>query len=143
MKNALAFIFSTLIIFSCTETASDDEDTLFDYKIDILSPSADNKKIGDVLDIDIDFESLKGNAVHHINVRVYKKDDESNVIFSKPDDAHVHDISGIFQFSDTLDLTEENGVAGNSDYVLVAKVWGHTSGVEEKEKTIEFKVQPE
>jgi len=119
-----------------------DKEVEFDYHAHVMSPNADNKKVNDVMPINIEFESHSGEKVHHINVKIYSKNDATNVIYDKPTNAHVH-ADGSYTYTDELQLTNEKGVEGHTDWVLEAKVWGHEAGLQEVVETVEFHVHPE
>ena len=111
----------------------------FEYQVHILSPDGNSKQIGDTLRIDVEFKSLTGMTVHHINVRIYNKAGGTD-IYSKPDEAHVHQESGMYEFKDDFVLSTAHGVTGDSDYVLEAKVWSDEDGVGEVSESIDFHV---
>jgi len=75
--------------------------------------------------------------VHHVKVTLTNKDD-GTVVYSKPDDAHVHATDGTHKFTDTFDLTEANGLSAHTDWILEAKVWAQEEGKEEVLETVEF-----
>jgi len=113
----------------------------FDYHVHVHSPDGTDKHIDDTLDIDIEFESHTGMTVHHINVRIYNKTTGTE-IYSKPDEPHVHESDGLYEYTDTFVLSAANGVTGDSDWVLEAKVWGHDDGVSEVSESVELYVLP-
>jgi len=141
-------IFFLMLIFSfslfTTSCNNDDETPMtidYDYHAHVHTPNADNKHVGDAIEIDIAFESHTGEAVHHVNVRIYNKEDNTE-IYNKPDVAHIHEIDGKFEFEDTFMLSNANGVTEHTDWVLEAKVWGETAGEGEVIETVEFHVHP-
>jgi len=137
----LSFSFTFLII-SC-DNDEEPEMINFDYHAHINSPSTDDKHVGDSIHIHVDFESHTGETVHHINVKIYNKADNTQVIYNAPGDAHVHAEEGEYGYHADLGLTAEEGVAAHTDWILEAKVWGHEAGVAEVIESIEFHVHPE
>jgi len=141
MIKKLLFVFTlALLIGSCNQ--DDPNPTVsFNYSAKINSPSVDDKQVGNSIHIHVDFESLTGETVHHVNVRIYNKD-TSEEIYNKPNVAHIHETTGKFEFHDDFILDLSNGVTGHTDWILEAKVWGHESGVEEESSQVEFHVHP-
>ncbi|WP_235291226.1 VCBS domain-containing protein [Portibacter lacus] len=133
------------ISFSACEKDNtiEEKEESFEYHAHIHSPDNETKKMGQELSIDITFESHSGMPVHHINVTIYEKNDESVIIYNQPDEAHVHEEDGNLDFTDTILLSEENGFSAHTDYILKAKVWAHEAGLEEVEETVAFHVHPE
>ncbi len=136
----IGILFLGLFLIS---SCGDDKDTdpVFEYHAHIESPNADNKHVGDTIHIAVEFESHTGEPVHHANVRIFSKADNT-VVYSKPDEAHVHATSGKLEFEDDFILSAANGVAAHTDWVLEAKVWGNGAGIEEEIMTVEFHVHP-
>lgn len=143
-------IYITLLLFTGVFVAScdrdedhvhDDETTEFDYSISINSPSIEAKNLEDSIHLHVDFISAKNETVHHVNVRIYSKTSGIEV-YNEPDEAHVHESSGTFSWHDDFALTEQNGINEHSDWILEAKVWGHSAGLEEVTEQIEFHVHP-
>ncbi len=141
-------LFSTLLFFSFTflivscDKDEEPETIEYDYHAHIMSPNTDDKKVGDSIHIHVDFESRTGETVHHINVKIYNKMDSTQVIYNEPGDAHVH-TEGEYGYHADLGLTANEGVAGHTDWILEAKVWGHEAGAGEVMESIEFHVHPE
>lgn len=139
----LSFMLSfSILITSCGDDDNAMEEVDYQYHAHIHTPNTDDKKVGDDLDIDIEFESHSGEAVHHVNVRIYNKAD-STEIYNQPDVAHVHETDGLFEFEDTFTLSNANGVVAHTDWILEAKVWGHEGRDGEVTETVEFHVHPE
>lgn len=140
----LALFASITFLTSCDK---DDDDAMMDtdpeYSITINSPSTDDKNLNDDIHIHVDFESATEQTVHHVNVRIYNKDDNTLEIYNGPGEAHVHESSGKYEHHADFSLTEANSVSAHSDWILEAKVWGHEAGAAEVTKTIEFHVHPE
>lgn len=139
MKKIL-FLFLSINIttfFAC----KDDEVTTTDYEYHahIEAPDNTEKKIGDELDIHINFESHAGLPVHHINITIKNKA-TGDVVYNKPTEAHVHDTSGEYLYEDHFHLEAANGVVAGT-YVLTAKVWGEKDGEGEESESIEFVVK--
>jgi len=107
------------------------------YQISIMSPSADDKHVGDTIHIHVNFEDINGGTVHHIKVRIYNKDSGTE-IYHQPTVAHVHETSGKYEHHDNLVLN----VSEHTDWILEASVWGHEAGTHEKMDNIEFHVHP-
>ena len=136
----LALLFSCFVGFS----ACDDDDSemtmdmMPDYQASIIAPNADDKKVGDKINIEVVFEDKNGGTVHHAKVRIVNEADGTE-IYNAPDAAHVHETSGKYTFTDELTLD----VNGHSDWMLIAKVWGHDAGAHELSDTLHFHVHPQ
>ena len=137
-----AGVFISACDFDEDHDHNNEETTEFDYRIDINSPSEEDKKLQDSIHIHVDFVSELEAAIHHVNVRIYNKSTGVEV-YNAPGEAHVHELSGTFSWHDDFALTEVNGINENSDWILEAKVWGHSEGLEEEVKSIEFHVDPQ
>jgi hypothetical protein len=140
------FLLSILVfssLFLAVSCGDDEPETIdYDYQIEIISPNADDKRVGDVLPIEIVFDSGTGEVVHHVKVRIYNKLDNTE-IYNGPDVAHIHSTDGLHEFKTNFELTNVNGVEAHSDWVLEAKVWAETAGEGEVVETLEFHVHPE
>ncbi|MEE9439799.1 MAG: hypothetical protein V3V14_12410 [Saprospiraceae bacterium] len=135
----LAILLSfTFILSSCGD---DTDEKKFDYHAHIHSPNMDDKHVDDDLNIIIEFESHTGEPVHHINIKIYNKADNT-IVYNKPSEAHVHATDGKITFEDDFILSNENGVEEHTDWVLEAKVWGDGEGIEEEIETVTFHVHP-
>lgn len=139
----LAIVASVTFLNSCKDKDDDSMDVDPEYTITINSPSTDDKHVNDDIHIHVVFESATDETVHHVNVRIYNKADNTIEIFNGPADAHVHATTGKHELHADLALTEANDVTAHSDWILEAKVWGHEDGLSEVEKSIEFHVHPE
>ena len=139
----LVILTSVSFLSSCGSDDDDHMDTDPQYIITINSPNTDDKHVNDDIHIHVVFESATDETVHHTNVRIYNKVDNSIEIFNGPADAHVHETSGKYELHADLSLTETNGVMAHTDWVLEAKVWGHEDGLSEVMESIEFHVHPE
>jgi len=67
MKNVFSLLFlATIVLFSaCKDDEMDghhDGDTMLEYKIAINGPNADDKNVGDMMHIHVDFESDTGET---------------------------------------------------------------------------------
>lgn len=140
MKNVIFLIalLSVAIVISSCDKGSTPID--YDYHAHIHSPNTDDKHVGDTIHIHVDFESHTGEAVEHVKVRVYNKDDGTE-IYNMPTDIHVHSENGSYEHHDDLVLSAANGVDSHTDWILEAKVWAEEAGTEVTE-TIEFHVHP-
>lgn len=143
MKNLsfLALTFGLFVFIACNK----DDDTQTDgpqYQVQILSPNTDAKHQGDTLHIDVKFSEENLMTVHHINVKIYSKNDVNQVIFDQPAEPHVHATSGEYEYVADFWL-DPAVVPGHTDWVLEAKVWGHDEGVAETSETVEFHVHPQ
>ncbi len=155
-KFLLLLLIAGLSFTACNR--EDDTDTMEEpeYRIEIMSPNADDKKVGDDIHVHVNFlggEEAHGhshdeedeehdNTIHHIKVRIYNED-TNEVIYEKPDAAHIHDTSGRYEHLDNITLSADNGVEENSNWILEAKVWGHDAGIGEVVETVKFHVHPE
>ncbi len=141
------FSISILCLFlatSCEKTEPDhSHDDEFKYTATIEQPNTEAKKMGQMLDIKVNFESETGKAIHHVNVKITKKDDDSVVLYNQPDEAHVHEMDGKLEFTDSLMLSTDGNFEAHSNYVISARVWGHDAGQEEVTQSVEFHVHPE
>lgn len=137
MKNKAYFSLLIIVLAffaACTEEVVTET---YAYHAHILSPNATDKHVGDTIHVHIDFEEHSGKTVHHVNVRIYNKADNTE-IYNQPDNAHVHEDSGAYAFHDDVILH----VAPHTDWVLQAKVWGMEAGEGETSETVEFHVHP-
>lgn len=145
MKN-LFFFFLAIGLFSFAACNDDDGDTTADpdYHIHFHTPAEDGTTTsmqGQTLIIEIEFEDHNAGPVHHVNVKVYKKDDATVVLYDGPSDAHVHETSGKYTFTHDL-LMDPATVGGHTDWIVEAKVWGHDAGVAEVTASAQFHVHP-
>ena len=140
-------LFFTLILSLSLITACDDDegtvDTMPQYNVQIMQPSTDDKKVNDDIHVHVEFAEANRETIHHVNVKIYNKTDESIVLLDAPVGAHVHDESGNYAVHADVALTEAVGVVGHTDWILESKVWGHEAGVGEVVEQIEFHVHPE
>ena len=143
--NTRLFYFLAFAIISLTWTScdkEDDDDHMHDadveYHAHILQPSTDDKHAGHTIPIEVEFEDHKDGTIHHINVRIYNAGDGTE-IYNSPsgEDQHVH-ASMKHTLTDSLTLD----VAGHTDWVMVAKVWGMEAGMHEATDTVRFHVHP-
>lgn len=143
MKNILYtgfFFASLLVIVSCGKEDDHNHDTTeYEYHAHIHSPGTSSKEMGDTLPIEVEFERHAGEAVHHINVSIYRKGD-NNKIYSKPTEAHIHHLQGVYTFEDELVLSDVNGFISGTDWILEAKVWGEEEGEGLEVETVEFHI---
>ncbi|PHN02708.1 hypothetical protein [Flavilitoribacter nigricans] len=135
------FFLVLLVFVACKKEEDEPMTTDYHYHAHILQPNADDKQVDDSLHIHVEFESHTGETVHHVNVRIYNKNDNTE-IYSKPADAHVHETSGVYEFQDDFTLSEANGVTAHSDWILEASVWGHDNREGEMIEQVEFHVHP-
>ena len=131
--SALILLISILTFTSCgTDEAVIEE---FSYEISIVQPNTDEVSVGDSMHIHVNFDEVDGKTVHHINVTI-KSASDGTVIYSKPDEEHVHSEGGHYEHHDDFLLN----VDSNTDWILEAKVWGHEDGIAEVIKNIQFHV---
>jgi len=146
MKNSwiLALIILGLTFASSCKDDDEEEhnhsDGTFEYHAHIMSPNTENKMVGDSIHLHIDFEEHAGQTIHHINVKIYQKDDPTNIIYDKPTEAHIHETSGTYGYHDDFVL---DNVPGHKDWVMEAKIWAEEEGKDEAVETIEFHVHPQ
>lgn len=141
MKNVLMFVFVFNLIFLSSCGGDEEPALVFDYSNVVNSPDSSDKNVDDTIDISVDFESATGETIHHVNVRIYNVSTNEE-IYNMPTDAHVHDASGKYSYTDSFLLSNENGVMAHSDWMLETKVWGHQAGSEEIIQSIPFHVHP-
>lgn len=136
-KNIALLAVLTMPFAACKKNDTHSMDDLPHYHAHILSPDASDKHVGDTLHIEIEFEEHDGKTIHHINVRIFNKNDGTE-IYNQPQQAHIHETSGYYKFTDDFVLD----VDPHTDWVLEARVWGHEDGVAEVTETVEFHVHP-
>lgn len=139
----LMFSLGMLVFVACDKDDDDHthDDATTDYEAHIHSPDAEDKKVDDMIHLHVEFHEHDGGKVHHVNVKIYEKDNPDNVIYDAPSDAHVH-ADGTHEHHADFMLNADNGVEGHTDWVIEAKVWGHEAGEHEKVATKEFHVHP-
>ena len=144
MKKLLLFaLLAVMCVFnsSCKDHDDDhNDDAAVEYHAHIMSPDATDKNVGDDIHIHVNFEEPDGATIHHVNVKIYNKDDNSIVIFDEPSEAHVH-ADGTYEVHG--DVTLDGDVLAHTDWVMEAKAWGHEAGEGEVMETVEFHVHPE
>ena len=141
----LLFSITTLTFIACESEQHHDDDIdslTFEYSLNIISPSVDDKKVDDSIHLHVNFDEAHGETVHHINVKIYEAGNPENVIFNGPDDAHVHNESGHHEFQSDFILSNENGINEHTDWVMEARVWGHEDGLNEQQTSQQFHVHP-
>jgi hypothetical protein len=131
----LPLTFVLISILAC----NDDDPLTYDYHAHFMQPSAADKHLGDVLFIDIEFESHSGEAIEHINIRIRDKANTVEV-YNQPDDPHIGGVSD-YEFHDQFVISAANGLT-TGDWVLEAYVWGIDEGQEQIVETVEFTVLP-
>ena len=109
-----------------------------DYHIHIHSPNTDDKNVGDEFMLHVEVEDHNGATIHHVNVKIYNKADNSEVLYDGPADAHVHQDGGSYELMESIKLDVE----GHTDWIVEAKAWGHMAGMGEVMETLEFHVHP-
>ena len=112
------------------------------YHAHIISPDTTAKKVNETLQIKVQFEEHDGDKVHHVQVRIFNSDDNSQLVFDEPAEKHVH-ADGEYTFEESFILSNANGVTEHTDWTLEAKVWGHEAGEGEAISTVDFHVHPE
>ncbi len=141
MKNfssvALLLVTLTFLIQCKPEDQPPEEEQGLQYNIEVLSPSAEAKHVGDTIQIEVAFSEAEGGTIHHINLSIYSKDDPTNLIYNQPAEAHVHQLSP-YTFSDEFVLN----VPEHSNWIFEAKVWGEESEAAEVSQKVEFHVHP-
>ena len=133
------FLFASLYLISCDK--DDNPVVSYDYHAHIAQPSSSDKNLGDVLPIEVEFESHSGEAVEHVNIRIFNKANPSLVVYDKPTDAHVPGGGADYTYQDQFTLSTANGVT-SGDWILEAKVWGEEDGQDEVVERFEFHVHP-
>jgi len=127
------FIFSlSLFLFGvlgCRENVDPPEHA---YQIDIIQPEDDHAHLGETIQIQINFEEKNQGRIHHVSVRIYNKDDHTEV-YSQPDNKDV-DVDGLYEFQGEFTFDVEK----YTYWILEAKVWAHEDGEDEVIKTMEF-----
>ena len=134
--NFLLSIFCLITVFIACDN---DDPVSYDYHAHIMQPSSADKHLGDVLFIQVEFESHSGEAIEHVNVRIYNKSSQT-VVYSEPDDPHVGEGSD-FEFHDQFELSAGNGFSAG-DWVIEATVWGEDEGQDLVMERVEFRILP-
>ena len=142
MKKIILFIAFGILAFAACKDDDSIPEAKFDYAAKINSPNIDAKHVADVIHVEVEFESQTGETIHHVNVRIFNKSDNTEV-YNKPGEAHVHATSGKYVWEDDFLLSHDNGVEGHTDWIMEAKVWGEVDGEEEVTEKIEFHVHPQ
>jgi hypothetical protein len=140
MKQFIFYLFITsLLVF--TSCSKDENPVAIDYSYHahVHSPDSTDKNLNDTLHIHVEFESHTGETVHHINIQISNKAN-ATVVYNKPDDPHVDEASGLYDFEDDLVLSAANGFTAGTDWILKATVWGDQDGDGEVSETVEFHV---
>lgn len=137
MKN---FIFLLVLACCLTIVRCDIDDDSYDYHGYIKQPSGAAKQLGDVLFIDVGFESQAGATGEQINIKLR---DAANtiVVYNKPVDPHAPVEECGFGFQDLFVLSTENGVIPG-DWVLEARVGGKDEGTDQEVETVAFRINP-
>ena len=133
------FLLAIVCIITAFIACDNDDPVSYDYHAHIMQPSSADKHMGDILFIQVEFESHTGEAVEHANVRIYNKTTQT-VIYSEPDDPHVGGGSD-YEFHDQIELSAANGFSAG-DWVIEATVWGEDEGQDLVRETIEFTILP-
>jgi len=140
----LLFSLGMLIFVACDkdeDTHGHEDESISDYEALIHSPDAEDKRMEDVIQLNIEFKEHDGGKVHHVNVKIYEDGNPDNVIYDAPTEAHVH-VDGLYEYRDEFMLNSTNGVEAHSDWIIEAKVWGHEDGLDEVMTTSKFHVHP-
>ena len=145
MKNIL-FLFLAFGLLTFTACGDDDtvEEVIPEYHIHFLTPAEDGTTTSmqnETLSIEIEIEEHTLTTVHHVNVRIFKKDDESIVLYDGPNEEHVHETDGKYDFKYDLFL-DSSIVDGHTDWIVEAKAWGEQDGLAEVTATAQFHVHP-
>ena len=122
-------ILLSVVVLSFVFASCDKEDDMpmeldYQYHVHIHSPDDSNKHVDDSVHFHVAFESHTGETIHHVSIRVYNKEDGTE-IYNKPDSKHVSEADGILEFNDDFVQTEANGVVGHTNWIFEAKVWAH------------------
>lgn len=135
----ISLILALFVFIACNK--DDDDTSAPEYHVHIHSPNSEAKHQGDTLHIHVVFSEHNMQTVHHVNVKIYNKNDVNQVIFDQPTEAHVHETDGEYVFMADFVL-DAAIVPAHTDWVLEAKVWGHDEGVSETSEKVEFHVHP-
>jgi hypothetical protein len=136
MKHIVYFLFAVaaLTVMSCKDEKSV---SIYEYHAHIHSPDEADRHIGDTLAIEVEFESHTGEIVHHIHVRIFNADTQTEV-YAQPANPHVH-TAGSYTFEDEVILSGQAGFTPG-DWVLEATVWGEDDGEEEETESVHFHI---
>lgn len=139
----LALACSISMMMSCGNDDGDPDDVDPNYSVQIMMPTNLDKNLNDDAHIHVNFDAENDETIHHVKVRIYEFENETNEVYNAPGDAHVHEESGHFEHHADIVLNNDLGVVEHSDWVLEAKVWGHEAGTHEAMDTIHFHIHPE
>ena len=141
MKPGILLLFC-LTIFAFVSCKDDDDDDVvtYEYHAHIMEPSSADKTLGDILVIHVEFESHTGEAVEHINVRIFNKS-TNIIVYDQPSDAHIGHGSASYDFEDHVTLSTANGFS-SGDWILEAKVWGAEHEQDLVTESVEFHIHP-
>lgn len=137
MRTCIFFTtFMTLVfMLSCKK---DTVVVAYEYHAHIMEPSSAAKNLGNVLHIHIEFESHTGEAVEHINIRIFNKVTQI-IVYDQPADSHVGNSSDTYDFEDQVILSTANGFS-TGDWVLEARVWGVEHEQDQVVERVEFHI---
>jgi len=138
MQKILMLLALSFLTFSCSDNDGDEhnheEETT--YTVAIMSPAAVEQAAGESVHIHVNFDEINEGTIHHINVKI-TNETTGEVIYDKPEIAHIHESSGHYEWHDDFILDVDN----DSNLLLSAKVWGHEAGVAEVIEDISFDVK--
>jgi hypothetical protein len=126
----------TFLLVSCKD--DDNPVVNYEYHAHIMQPSTADKQIGDVMFIQIEFESHSGENVEHINVRIFNKN-TNIIVYDKPSDPHIAQSGDNYAYEDQITLSAANGFS-EGDWVLEAKVWGAEHEQDLVTESVEFHI---
>jgi len=131
----IACLFAFLIV-SC----KDDDNPVVDYAYHahIMQPSSADKQIGDVMFIQVEFESHTGENIEHINIRIFNKN-TNIIVYDKPSDPHIGHNGDNYDYEDQITLSAANGFS-EGDWVIEAKVWGAEHEQDLETESVEFHI---
>jgi len=141
LKSIALIAFLVLNCINCTEDNLEINEKV--YSNIIFLPNIHQKNFNEEMPIQITFESANEETIHNISVRIFLKSDTTDIVYDQPEEQHIQETSGVFEFNDSFLLSAENGISPNSIYTIESKVWGPVlvgNEVEEIVRNVNFRV---
>src|SRR5687767_2807928 len=142
MKTLTYVFIITLGCFSVTSCDRESDQNLIGspFIVDVMYPTSFDKRMGDVIFINVNFENKNGEVVDHVNVKIRDKAN-TTVAYNKPDNAEVSGEAPKFYYEDQFKLSAENGISPG-DWVLEATSWKPGVSGSKEVTIVEFHVRP-
>ncbi|MFZ1496800.1 MAG: hypothetical protein WAS72_07060 [Saprospiraceae bacterium] len=125
----VTFIFFATMLFylcACKKDENNPDTSVpidYGYTITINSPLENSiYTAGDTLPISILFSSTTGEIVHFIDVEIYSKTSQNNVLYSVLSHQHV---PNFFEYNDHFALKDTAKINTSEEWILKAAMWSH------------------